>query len=58
MNDGVDEDIVSLSYMSVDDVAEIVVKLGRGSLLAKMDIEAAYHLLPVHPHDRVLQAVK
>ncbi len=58
VNDGVDEDIVSLLYMSVDNVAEMVVKLGRGSLLAKMDIKAAYRLIPVHPHDRELQAVK
>ena len=28
------------------------------SLLAKVDIEAAYQLVPVHPQDRQLQAVK
>jgi len=35
----------SLSYSSIDEVAEIVEKLGRGALLAKVDIEAAYHLM-------------
>ncbi|KAL5502119.1 hypothetical protein EMCRGX_G008842 [Ephydatia muelleri] len=28
--------------------------LGRGTLMAKVDIEAAYRLVPVHPHDRPL----
>ena len=31
---------------------------GQGSLLAKVDIEAAYRLVPVHPQDRVLQEVR
>ena len=31
--------------------------LGRGALLAKVDIEAAYRLIPVHPQDRVLQGI-
>ncbi len=31
---------------------------GRGALLAKVDIEAAYRLIPVHPQDRILQAVQ
>ena len=58
VNDGIDPNLCSLRYMSVDTVAEIVARLGRGALLAKIDIEAAYHLIPVHPHDRVLQAVQ
>ena len=49
VNDGITSDLVSLSYITVDDVAEIVQELGRGALLAKMDIEAAYWLIPVHP---------
>ena len=31
---------------------------GRGALLAKVDIESAYRLIPVHPQDRLLQAVQ
>ncbi len=58
MNDGISPDLVSLSYIAVDDVAAIVQELGKGSLLAKMDIEAAYRLIPVHPHDRVLQGME
>ena len=33
-------------YSMVDDVANVVVKLGRGALLSKVDIEAAYRQDP------------
>ena len=39
-------------------MAEIIAELGVGSLLAKIDIESAYRLIPVHPQDRPLQAVQ
>ena len=42
VNDGIDPLLCSLTYTSVDDVADIVAQLGQGSLLAKIDIEAAY----------------
>ena len=58
VNDGIDPCLCSLKYTSVDEVAEMVGKLGRGTLLAKIDIEAAYRLIPVHPQDRALQAVQ
>ena len=58
VNDGIDSDLTSLSYISVDNVAELVQQLGRGSLLAKVDIESAYRLVPVHPQDRILQAME
>ena len=58
VNDGIDPEFCSLSYISVDHAARVISRLGRGSLLAKIDIEAAYRLVPVHPCDRVLQAVK
>ncbi len=57
VNDRVDPTLCSLTYSTVDDVAEIVVRLGQGALLAKIDIESAYRLIPVHPQDRTLQAV-
>ena len=44
----------SLSYTSVDVIANKVAMLGRGSLLAKMDIKQAYRMVPVHPDDRFL----
>eukprot|EP00731_Ephydatia_muelleri_P010115 Em0005g701a len=39
---------------TVDQAAESVVQLGRGALMAKIDIKAAYRLIPVHPADRWL----
>ena len=54
VNDGIDPKLCSLKYTSVDDVAGIAAKLGQGALMAKVDIESAYRLVPVHPHDRPL----
>ena len=39
-------------------MASIVVKKEVGSLLAKVDIESAYRLIPVHPQDWPLQGMK
>lgn len=58
VNDGVDPELCSLSYLSVDEVARVVASLGTGTLLAKIDIESAYRLIPVHPQDRCLQGVR
>ena len=58
VNDGIMPALTSLSYITVDGVAQVAQHLGKGSLLAKMDIEAAYRLVPVHPQDRMLQAVE
>ena len=58
VNDGIDPDLCSLTYTSVDRVAEVVAAFPPGALLAKIDIESAYRLVPVHPRDRPLQAVQ
>ena len=57
VNDGIDPSLCSLSYITVEEVAEVVAQLGAGTLLVKVDIESAYRLVPVHPHDRPLQAL-
>ncbi len=54
VNDGVQKDLASLSYISVDDVMAEILKKGRGTLLAKMDVKQAYRNIPVHPKDRHL----
>eukprot|EP00731_Ephydatia_muelleri_P000372 Em0001g372a len=54
VNDGINPELCSLHYTSVDDVATVAVELGQGALMTKVDIEAAYRLVPVHPHDRPL----
>ena len=54
VNDGISPEWCSLSYISVDEVAAVVVQLGRGAQLAKLDIQSAYRIIPVHPCDRHL----
>ncbi len=39
--------------MSVHDVANTAVALGKGSQIAKIDIKSAYRLVPVLPQDRI-----
>ena len=41
VNDGIDPDLCSLSYVSVDDAARAATRLGQGALLAKVDIKSA-----------------
>ncbi len=57
INDGINPDLCSLSYTTVDTVAWKIAATGAGSLLAKINIESAYRLIPVHRDDRPLQAV-
>ena len=54
VNDGIGPEWCSLEYVSVDSVAVVVARLGRGTILAKVDIRSAYRLVPVHPDDRWL----
>ncbi len=58
VNDGIDPPLCSLSYTSVDDIARRVSAMGNGTLMAKTDIAAAYRIIPVHPDDRILQAIQ
>ena len=58
VNDGINPLFCSLCYTTVDEIAAMVARLGRGTMLAKIDIESAYRLLPVHPQDRILQAIR
>ena len=54
VNDGIDNDLCSLSYISIDHAAEAIVSKGKGTYLAKVDIQSAYRIVPVHPEDRPL----
>ena len=47
-------DDFTLSYAQVDDAIDFVMHEGHRTLLAKIDIRDAYHLVPVHPEDRPL----
>ena len=45
VNDGIGPEWCSLEYVSVDSVAVVVARLGRGTILAKVDIRSAYRLV-------------
>ena len=38
VNDGIDQELSSLSYVSVDDIIDSILTLGQGALLAKIDV--------------------
>ena len=58
VNDRIDPSLCSLAYTTADEVAALIAQLGPEALLAKVDIESAYMLIPVHPQDRPLQAMR
>ena len=54
VNYGIDKELCTLSYVSVDNIVKTILTLKKGALMAKVDIKNAYRLLPVHPEDRLL----
>ena len=45
----IDPDLFTLSYSSVDDSFMIVNSLGAGTLMSKINLKNAFHLIPVRP---------
>ena len=58
VNNGIDQAWCSFSYISVDNVAKIIVGIGKGVLLGKMDMKSVYCIIPVHPDDQLLLGVR
>ncbi len=58
VNNGIDPVLCSLQYTSVHRVARADRQLGPGALLAKVDVQAAYRLVPVQPDDRPLLGMR
>ena len=54
MNNAIHPIHCSLTYTTVDKVAQQALPIGRGALMAKVDIEATNRLVPVHPQDQLL----
>lgn len=44
VNDGIQKETCRVSYVTVDDIVDRIVQLGRGTLLAKADIKQAYRI--------------
>ena len=58
MNDGISRSLCSLQYVSIEDIVNKIEKMGRGALLAKVDLKEAYRMVSVHPQDRPLLGVE
>ena len=54
INDGIEPELCSLTYTSVDRAVQVLLELGQGCVMAKLDIKSAYRIVPVHPEDRLL----
>ena len=54
VNDGIEKELSSLHYISIDDVVACIVRLGKDTILAKIDVKQAYRIVPVNPSDRQL----
>ena len=57
INDGIPKHLCSLSYITVDDAITKIIETGPNTILAKVDIQHAFRLLPIHPADRHLLAM-
>ena len=49
VNSTIPDGCSTVTYELLDDAIHIVQQLGRGSLIAKADIESAFRLIPIHP---------
>ncbi len=57
VNDGINREMCSLQYASVDQAVALVSQLGQGTQLAKLDLKDAYRIVPVHPQDHYLLGI-
>ena len=58
VNDGIPKDLCGLTYITIDTAIKHILTTGLGTLLAKVDIKNAFRLLPVHPADHHMLAMK
>ena len=54
VNAGIDPLDATVTYETLDNVVQLVQTLGAGALISKVDIEAAFRIIPVNPNDRYL----
>ena len=58
VNDYIPKDQYSLQYTTIDKAILAIKRLGRGAWLSKLDVEAAFCIVPVHPSQWHLLGMK
>ena len=51
INDGISKEMFSLRYSTIDDACRLIATTGHGAFLAKIDLKAAFRLIPVAKKD-------
>ncbi len=57
INDGINIGDFPLKYVTVYDAVDMITSIGRGALMAKLDIKNAFRLCPVRPADQHLLGI-
>ena len=58
INDGIPKAPFSHHYSTVDDAVAILLRLGVGAPMAKVDLKSAFRMVLVHPDDWELLGIK
>lgn len=58
INDLIDKNNCSMSYVKIDDAIDIILRLGRNSWLCKYDISDAFKICPISPSQWPLFCIK
>lgn len=41
----------TLQYITIDNAIHLLLSLGKGTFMSKTDIQSAFRIIPIHPHD-------
>ena len=58
INSSIPKEDYSLQYTTIDNAIHVIQALGKGTFMAKTDIQSAFRLFPVHPEDWELLGMK
>ncbi|XP_053395182.1 uncharacterized protein LOC123542500 isoform X1 [Mercenaria mercenaria] len=54
VNAGIPSELCSVQYQNIDDAVELVKTIGPGALLSKIDVQNAFKIIPIAPHNHFL----
>lgn len=57
VNDGIAPGVCSIQYAALDEAVGIILSMGIGTQLVKIDLKDAYRIVPVHPGDQHLLGI-